>query len=153
MCTLSSVAPANSFAPKSPDGLSGIWHALQFGSLLTFLSALLLLDSGAASLAIAGSAVIAHTVLAFIDVSYTEGRRHISPLEQSVHGYLEVLPLIAFAVTAILFYTQSQQAAILVNPRGSVILLVSYVVLAGLPIAEELWRTARQREARAIAAR
>jgi hypothetical protein len=34
-------------------------------------------------------------MLALADVSYTQRRRFISPLEQHVHGYMEVLPVVA----------------------------------------------------------
>jgi len=99
--------------------------------------------AGCCFLAIAGAAVILHTILAHIDVSYTEGRRHISPLEQSVHGYLEVLPLVAFGLYTILLCDKRALTANAASAHGSLWLLASYLVLAGIPIAEELCRTVR----------
>ena len=46
--------------------------------------------------------VAAHSALAYADVAFTDGRRDIAPLEQQVHGYMEVLPVAALAILAVL---------------------------------------------------
>jgi hypothetical protein len=79
-------------------------------------------------------------------------RRTITPLEQHVHGLMDVLRLVAVALLAIVDWQDLMQLA---GPqlhlreglslRGAVLLLGSYLVLAGTPILEEHWRTLRAR--------
>lgn len=97
--------------------------------------------------------VVAHSVLAFSDVSYTVGRRHIPALEQLVHGYMEVLPWIALLLLGILHWPSSQASSASqwfalkesMSLSSGVLLLGSFTVLAGVPILEELGRTLRTR--------
>lgn len=95
--------------------------------------------------------ILVHSVLAFSDVSYTVGRRHISALEQLAHGYMEVLPWMALLLLGILHWPSSQASAASqwFAPKESlsagVLLLGSFTVLAGVPILEELGRTLRTR--------
>jgi hypothetical protein len=97
------------------------------------------------------AAVLLHSLLAYIDVSYTDGRRYISPFEQHVHGYLEVVPLMAVALLGIAHWPQIAAAdgfAMIVREAGDGaparhVLLASFAILAGLPIVEELIRTLR----------
>ncbi len=97
-------------------------------------------------------AVVAHTALSFLDVSYTLGRRHISTLEQHVHGLLNVIPAVAVCLLAILNWDSLQgspgglllkQQPLSVLHRAA--LLGSFAVLAGIPVFEELLRTQRAR--------
>jgi hypothetical protein len=96
-------------------------------------------------------AVLTHSVLAFVDVSYTSGRRYISPFEQQVHGYLDVIPLIAVCLFGALHWSQPQAGATaFVLDDGFVagkpaVLLLSFAVLAGVPVIEELIRALRAR--------
>ena len=62
----------------------------------------LFLEITTAVLLAMGLLVLLHSVLSFTDVSYTDSRRYISPFEQHVHAYMEVLPWTSLALTAIL---------------------------------------------------
>jgi hypothetical protein len=91
-----------------------------------------------------------HSVVALRDVSYTQGRRFISPLEQHVHGYMEVLPVVAVGLLAILNWDEITASpwTLRWKPRpvaamGTIALLASFCVIAGTPIVEELIRTSR----------
>lgn len=98
-------------------------------------------------------AVAAHSALSFLDVRYTTGRRYISPFEQQVHGYLEVIPVIAVCLIGTLHWPQSQartgssafvlNGAFITGKAG--VLLLSFAVLAGVLVLEELIRTSRAR--------
>jgi hypothetical protein len=97
-------------------------------------------------------AVLLHSLLAFVDVSYTDGRRYISPFEQHVHGYLEVLPLVAVALLGIAHWPQIAAGGFDLVARhagedgvAQRVLLASFPVLAGIPVIEELVRTLRAR--------
>lgn len=129
-------------------------HLLQFISLLIPFAAAALLHMNAIVFGVMAAVVIAHSVLAHIDVSYTDGRRHISPIEQLVHGFMDVLPIVALALIGVLHWSQ-----ITASPDAPVfslrpleleraLLVASFAVLAGVPIVEELARTYRHRSER-----
>lgn len=46
--------------------------------------------------------VLAYTLTGYWDIAYTAPRRSISPLEQHVHSYLEIIPIAAAGIVAIL---------------------------------------------------
>jgi len=88
-------------------------------------------------------------------VSYTQGRRFISSLEQHVHGYMEVLPVVAVGLLAVLNWEEVTAAQWILRwkspPLASathVALLGSFFVLTGAPIVEELIRTSRRESRR-----
>jgi hypothetical protein len=48
--------------------------------------------------------VLAHMAVSLWDTSFAQPRRYISPLEQQIHSYLEMLPLFALALTVVLHW-------------------------------------------------
>jgi hypothetical protein len=133
---------------EATSGTTESWlHLLQFLSLGAFLSLALLLDFSVFSAAAIIATVLVHTVLSFIDVHYTLPRRHISALEQHVHGFLDVLPWVACALWILmnLHMHDSGTNAWRVEGQGTLLLLISYAVLAGVPVIVELRRTLRPR--------
>jgi hypothetical protein len=138
------------------SGVAESWlHFLQF--LVLGLGLLLgtLLSITPLVLALIAATVGAHSVLAFFDVSYTQGRRFISPLEQHVHGYMDVLPVVAVGLLAVLNWEEVTAAQWILRwkspPLSSathVALLGSFFVLAGTPIVEELIRTSKRESRR-----
>jgi hypothetical protein len=103
--------------------------------------------------------VMLHTALAYLDVRYTDSRRYISPVEQKVHGVMDMLPIVTLAILAVLnwqliaahIYEPQYQAAPPTSqwlrnalPLGDALLVVgSYLLLAGLPVFEEWCRSSR----------
>lgn len=123
-------------------------HLAEFAMLAVALAAAIYLAVTPLVLAILVLSVIAHTALAIADVSYTLGRRHISALEQHVHGFMTVLPAVAVGIVAILHWNEIASSDwvlrlkdVPLRARDAGLLLGSYLVLAGVPIAEELVRT------------
>ena len=101
-------------------------------------------------------AVLLHTYVAYLDVSYTEGRRFISPFEQQIHSYLEVLPLVAVALLGIVYWPQITTGGLEVLAREAAgdergLLLWSFGIFAGVPVLEELIRTLRAHPSRGTA--
>lgn len=142
------------------SGVAESWlHFLQFLALGFALLLGTLLAVTALVLALIAASVGAHSVLAFLDASYTQRRRFISPLEQQVHGYMEVLPVIAVGLLATLNWDEVTAGSWTVRWKSpplssatSLALLGSFFVLAGTPIVEELIRTSRSESTRRVAA-
>lgn len=134
------------------------FHLLQYLSLLVALAALVLMNVNAVVFGIAVALVIVHTVLAHMDVSYTDGRRHISPVEQLVHAFMDVLPLVVVALMGVLHWSEIVDGTD--GPLFSLrapdferwLLVGSFTVLSGAPILEELARTYRHRGERKVQA-
>ncbi|MGH8185691.1 MAG: hypothetical protein ACREUC_03945, partial [Steroidobacteraceae bacterium] len=91
-------------------------------------------------------------VLAYVDVSYTQKRRHISPFEQTVHGFLDVIPLVAALIFGVLHWPEISAGRWTIVAESvreddliDRLLLLSFAVLAGTPVIEELIRTLRAR--------
>jgi hypothetical protein len=123
-------------------------HLAQFVCLAIAFACAVLLQISAAVFGVLVALVVAHSVLSYIDVRYTDGRRRILPIEQTVHGFMDVLPLVAVAILGVLHWpeisggttTFALDAAI---HSERVLLLASFAVLAGLPVLEEVLRTLR----------
>jgi hypothetical protein len=135
-------------------------HVVQALEVGVPLLAGLLLEINALVLAVMIAGVIAHSLTAVWDVSYTAPRRHISPFEQHVHSYLEFIPVMAVSVVALLHWEQFaalfgqgvQEADFSLRlkrePIPSVYLGVVLGLIGGLelvPLIEEFWRSWRQR--------
>jgi hypothetical protein len=103
-------------------------------------------------LVVLGLLIAAHTLLSYVDVRYTQPRRHISPLEQHVHAFLVVLPMVGVAVVAVLDGQYGTHDA-WVSWRQPALTLPQLMVLAlslllgGVPVMEEWWRASRSRSA------
>jgi hypothetical protein len=123
-------------------------HVAQFVCLAIAFACAVLLQISTAVFGVLVAFVMAHSVLSYIDVRYTDGRRRILPIEQTVHGFMDVLPLVAVAILGVQHWPEIRagtrtfvlDAAI---DSERVLLLLSFAVLAGLPVLEELLRTLR----------
>ena len=125
-------------------------HLAQFASLGIPLLLVAFLAVTPPVIAIVAGAIAVHTALSIADVSYTEGRRHVSPLEQHAHAFMAVLPVVATGIVAILNWDDLASGRWIIRPKNEAIpplsaglLVGSYFVLAGAPIVEELIRTSR----------
>jgi hypothetical protein len=137
------------------SGSAESWfHLFQFLALLVAIAAGALLERNVVVFGVMIVAVLAHSVLAYLDVSYTDGRRRISPFEQLVHGFMDVLPLVAVAIFGVLHWQaigaglSRLSLALVPLDAGRLWLLASFTLLAGVPILEELARTLRYRRER-----
>jgi hypothetical protein len=134
------------------SGSTESWfHLLQFLTLLVAIAAGALLEPNALVFGVMVVAILAHTALAHLDVSYTDGRRYISPFEQLIHGFMDVLPLVALAIFGVLHWPEigaglkGASFSVVRTDQSRVALLASFIVLTGVPIVEELVRTLRSR--------
>lgn len=90
-------------------------HALMMteAAIPSLLGLLAEIDAG--MLALTAGAFVAHELTAIWDVSYAETRRKVTPTEQHIHSFLEVIPLMA---TSLLFAMHWDQAAALTGRGG-----------------------------------
>ncbi len=101
-------------------------------------------------------AFLLHDATALWDVSYAVTRRRISPIEQHVHSYLEMMPLMAIAFLAVLHWPQltgliglaAEPGEIAIRPKRRPLpwrylatVLSANVLLELVPYLEEFGRT------------
>jgi len=79
-------------------------HLLLYLSIAVPLGLALFLEINALLLAFMTVCVLAHMAVSLWDTSYAQPRRHISPLEQQIHSYLEMLPVFALALAIVLHW-------------------------------------------------
>ena len=79
-------------------------HLLQTAEIGLPVLVFLFLSTNALAVALMTAGVVAHTATSWRDVTFAARLRHISPFEQYVHSFLNVLPWIALALVAILHW-------------------------------------------------
>jgi hypothetical protein len=79
-------------------------HLLQTAEIGLPVLVFLFLSTNALTLAVMAAGVVTHTATSWRDVKFAAQLRHISPAEQYVHSFLNVLPWIALALVAILHW-------------------------------------------------
>lgn len=102
-----------------------------------------------------------HLAMALYDVTYAVTKRNVTPIEQHVHSFLEVLPFMAVSFIVCLYW---DQAIALVGLGGDtadfslrmknpalptpylLTVVGSVLVFLGVPYTEELWRCYRETE-------
>jgi len=133
------------------SGVTESWfHVAQFAVLALAFVCAVLLQISAAVFIVMVALVLTHSTLSYIDVRYTDRRRRILPIEQTIHGFMDVLPLGAVALIGVQHWQEIRSGSMAFAARATLdwdraLLLSSFVVLAGLPVLEELVRTMRSR--------
>jgi hypothetical protein len=110
----------------------------------------LYLAIGALLLCFMAACVAAHMAVSVWDTSFAQPRRHISPLEQHIHSYQDMLPLFALTLTAVVHWDALRDPLWRWSVRDHPLLpdiwawTVLLALLAGmLAIVEELLRCLR----------
>ena len=134
-------------------------HVVQYLQIVAGVALVVLLEVTSLVLVVVIALALLHLATGYLDIAYTTGRREISPLEQHVHSYMEMLPPFATALLVIVYW--SAFAAIFNGdnadwtiarrqqplPTGAIAAVAIGFALAGLAIAEEYVRCARHRAA------
>ncbi len=114
----------------------------------------LFLEINSPVLALMIASFLLHEVTAMWDVSYAVTAREVTPIEQHVHSFLELLPLMAVSFIAVLHWPKAQALLGLRKdedpgfrlkrdpvPTGYVVTLLGLIgVLEVLPYLEEMYR-------------
>lgn len=140
-------------------------HLLMLAEMGLPVLAVLFLQVNALVLLFMIAAFFVHEATAMWDVSYAVTRRVVTPLEQHIHSFLEMLPLMALSIVAMLHWPQftallgigAEAADFSLRwkesplPRHYVVwLMVAIVLFELLPYGEELLRTLRGRYQRKV---
>jgi hypothetical protein len=111
------------------------------------------------------AAFVAHEATVYWDLTYTQSRREIPPIEQQVHAYLELLPLVAITLIAVMHWPETKSLfgrgtgpvdwslRLRENPlpwRYRITLLTAVGLFSGIPYTEELWRGLRANRGRLV---
>jgi hypothetical protein len=104
-------------------------------------------------------AYFVHLAMALYDVSYAVTKRNVTPIEQHVHSFLEVLPFMAVSLVVCLYWDQARALVGLGPDRADfglrlkdpplptaylVTVVTAVLVFLGLPYGEEVWRCYRE---------
>jgi hypothetical protein len=81
-------------------------HLLMFAEIAVPLLAALFFEINALVILFMIAGFIAHEVTALWDVSYAIDKREVTPVEQHVHSFLEMLPLMSMIIVIILHWPQ-----------------------------------------------
>jgi hypothetical protein len=81
-------------------------HLLMFAEIAIPLLAALFLDINALIILLMIAGFVVHQLTALWDVSYAIDKRVVTPIEQHVHSFLEMLPLMGTLVVVILHWPQ-----------------------------------------------
>ncbi|TBR23740.1 MAG: diguanylate cyclase [Reyranella sp.] len=137
--------------------LESLLHIFQFIQVGLPLLAALFLQINAGVLAIMFTGLVLHQATAIWDVRYANHMRKVPPVEQHLHGVLEMTPAIATAVVCILHWSQFLallgigEATFALELKRAPLptwyltaVMVGVAVGGVVPYGEELMRTGRQ---------
>jgi hypothetical protein len=83
-------------------------HLLQFILIGLPVALALFLRANAGLLLLMAICILLHHAVAYVDVRYANSTRKVMPLEQMIHSFLEVIPITAFLLLAVLHWPQLQ---------------------------------------------
>lgn len=81
-------------------------HLLQFTEMAVPILAAMFLDINALVIAVMIVCFLLHEATALWDVSYATATREVTPIEQHVHSFLEMLPLMGLLMVIVLHWDQ-----------------------------------------------
>ena len=141
-------------------------HLLMFSEVAVPLMAAIFLEINALIIVLMIAGFVAHQLTALWDVSFATDKRYVSPIEQQIHSFLEVLPLAGMLIVIILNWpqflslwglgTETANYRIVMKPDPLpwayvTALLAAVLLFELLPYLEELVRGLRSRNRRRIA--
>ena len=135
-----------------------IYHWVLLAEIGLAVAAVALLEVNAAILLLVFAAFLAHELTTYLELHYTVPLRPVTPGEQMIHSFMEILPLVALVLVASMHWDQAMS---LLNesmpdfdlrpkeepwPARYLLALGGAALLLNiLPLAEESWRCVRAR--------
>lgn len=152
---------------KNAGVKESILHQLMLAEIGLPLVAGLFLQINALLIGIMIAGFILHEATVFWDLRYASQHREISPGEQIIHSFQELIPLTILSI--VIFLHWDQFAALVTFDSSAELrlawkrellpasylasLLIASVLLVVLPFAEELWRCFREETQRRVSSR
>jgi hypothetical protein len=143
------------------DLKESLLHLLMIAEVGLGVLAVLFLEINSAVLLLLVALLAAHALTSHWDLHYASGKRFVGAFEQTMHAYLEALPLVAFALLAASYWPQftaifgasgsapdwrwAWKADPLPVPVIAVLLAAS-AVLGFAPYVEEFYRSLKARK-------
>ena len=136
-------------------------HLLEFAEMAVPILAAIFLEINALIIGVAIVCLILHEATAIWDVRYACATREVTPTEQHVHSFLEMLPLMGLTIIVILHWGQFLALFGLGTARADfgirlkqpplpwlyvTVMLTLVLLFVVLPFLEELARTLRHRK-------
>src|SRR5690606_6476993 len=129
-------------------------HSLMLAEMGVAVLACLFLEINGAVFILLGFVFLVHEFTALWDVSYTQSRRYIAPIEQHIHSFLEMIPLMILLLLTLLHWSDLvslvrndasqtlafEWKALPLDTGYLIAVLFAVVTLQIVPYAEELWR-------------
>jgi hypothetical protein len=81
-------------------------HLLMFSEVAVPLLAAIFFEINALVIALMIAGFIAHQLTALWDVTFAADKRYVSPIEQQIHSFLEILPLAGMLIVIIMNWAQ-----------------------------------------------
>jgi hypothetical protein len=92
---------------ESTSGLKeNVFHWLLLGEIGVAMLAVALLEVNAAILLLVFAAFLAHELTTWIELQYVVPLREVTPTEQMIHSFMEILPLLSLALLALAHWAQ-----------------------------------------------
>lgn len=137
-------------------------HLLQFAEMAVPVLAALFLEITSGVILLMVVCLILHEMTAIWDVRYAAATREITPTEQHIHSFLEMLPLMGLLLVIALYWSDFSALFVVGNSPDlsfrwkenqlPVLYIATMLVLTAmlevLPYAEEFFRTFRYRRER-----
>jgi hypothetical protein len=133
-------------------------HILLLAEMGLPVLAVLLLEITSPVLLLMIAALLVHEATVYCDLRLAVSRREVRPIEQMVHSFMEIMPLLGVWLAGVLreeevraLLSGAQRTSDLslrlkdepLPVRYRAVLLSAITLLGGVPYSEELWRTAR----------
>jgi hypothetical protein len=139
-----------SYIEHTTGDKESLLHLLMFGEVAIPLAAALFLEINAFVIAVMIAAFFIHEATALWDVSYAVSRRYISPIEQHVHSFLEMIPLMAIVFVIVLHWSQFSALLGLGTESASFALQLKYPPLSVAYVSTVLVAAFESRSCRTI---
>jgi hypothetical protein len=122
-------------------------HWLMFGQIGAGIAGIVLFETNLAVLLWVAFVFVLHEITVWLELRYTVARREVRPIEQVVHSFMELLPLVALALLAVI---ASPDGGLRLRrapwPAGYALAAAAAVLVFNvLPLAQETARCLRRR--------
>lgn len=127
-----------------------IFHWVMSAQIGVGMLAVAFLETNGAVLAIVAAVFVVHELTVYWELRFTAPKRQVAPMEQMVHSFLELLPLVSLVLLAVMAWPEWGVFELRAKrePWPPAYLLGAFglaVLFNALPLLEETWRCLKAR--------